>query len=117
MINYLGLITSDNYKERVHDISNTKNFLCITAILKDGVPDSDIAEVQYTVIPKAERMDLPFEPWVSSPLGFKSNQLIQYNIPRTPVAAVRLHPLSGSWDCVVREITSDEITLNEATYS
>ena len=116
MINYIGLITSANYKQATHELNDMRNFIAVTAILREGVPDADLCELQYTLIPKEERGDLPFEPWVSSPMGYQTTQVIEYNLPRTPVAAVRIHPLSGDWDFVVREISSEEVTLDEAKY-
>jgi hypothetical protein len=117
MIQYIGLVTNDNYKERTHELTDLNNFIAVTAILRDGIPDADLCALQYTIIPKDDRSALPFETWVNSSVGYQVNQIMEYNLPRTPIAAVRLHPLSGNWDFVVREINSEEITLNDAKYA
>ena len=116
MIHYLGKVNANTFEQHVHNVTEPRNMLCVYAKLLDGIAQKDLCLLQYSIVPQQERANLSFSTWMDSPLGLKAQSFIQYSQPRAPIASVRLKPVSGEWEFVVREMTSDEITLNEAAF-
>ena len=113
----MGEITPENYTKHVHEVTNPRNMIIVTACLKDELKDTHVnamAALEYTCIPREQRLKLPFEPWVMSPVEPKTYGFIQYAPQRMGVAACRLNPSGGIWHFCVRELVSEEMTLEEA---
>jgi hypothetical protein len=116
MIRYLGKVNPNTYPQVIHDVLDPRHMIAVQGKLVEGVEEQDLCLVQYSIIPRSERALLTPDTWCDSLLGPRAGAFVQYTDFRSPVAAVRLKPLSGTWDFMVRELTSDEITLKEAEF-